>query len=64
MQQHNDQFGQRVHLDPKSSAGQALMHRSDDGWMSSCTSGVGWGVLMSGQRIGRPLYMEYAEDGN
>eukprot|EP00973_Karenia_brevis_P077418 10756296-Karenia_brevis.AAC.1 len=68
MQQHNGQFGQRVYLDPKSSAGQALMHSSEDGWLYSCSSGKEWGTPVSGKRIGRPVVdwqgMEYVDDGH
>eukprot|EP00973_Karenia_brevis_P083157 11530350-Karenia_brevis.AAC.1 len=63
MHMHNDQFGQRVHLDPRSSAGQKLMHSIADGWMSSCSSGQGWGTPINGQSIGR-AGLELADDGN
>eukprot|EP00973_Karenia_brevis_P005646 771395-Karenia_brevis.AAC.1 len=66
MQQHNGQFGQRVHLDPTTTDGRALMHSNEDGWMHSCTSKVGWGVPMSGKKWGRPPRphsdAEYDED--
>eukprot|EP00973_Karenia_brevis_P025365 3500378-Karenia_brevis.AAC.1 len=30
------------------------MHSSEDGWMHSCTSNVGWGLPIRGKRWGRP----------
>eukprot|EP00973_Karenia_brevis_P075833 10536067-Karenia_brevis.AAC.1 len=53
MHQHNGQFGQRVHVDPSTVDGRALMHSREDGWMHSCTSNVGWGVPISGKKGGR-----------
>eukprot|EP00973_Karenia_brevis_P047563 6601626-Karenia_brevis.AAC.1 len=49
MQKYNGQYGQRVHLDPRSPAGVAYMHNPQDGWMSSCYEGTGWGVPISAQ---------------
>eukprot|EP00973_Karenia_brevis_P078151 10853593-Karenia_brevis.AAC.1 len=61
MHVYNGQFGQRVHLDPRSSAGQQLMHSSGDGWAHSCSSGQRWGTPISGQSIGR-AGLELADD--
>eukprot|EP00973_Karenia_brevis_P058453 8141362-Karenia_brevis.AAC.1 len=32
MEKHNGQFGQRVHLGPKSASGRAYMHEMSGGW--------------------------------
>eukprot|EP00973_Karenia_brevis_P050727 7046949-Karenia_brevis.AAC.1 len=61
MQQHNGQFGQRVHLDPSTAAGRAHMPSNEDGGMSSCSSNVGWEVSISGKKWGRPRYQFDAE---
>eukprot|EP00973_Karenia_brevis_P037270 5137923-Karenia_brevis.AAC.1 len=39
-------FGQRVHLDPTSTAGKAFMRNPDGGWLESPESrgGYAWGV--------------------
>eukprot|EP00973_Karenia_brevis_P038524 5315917-Karenia_brevis.AAC.1 len=61
MQQHNGQVGQRVHLDPSTTDGRALMHSNEDGWLNSCTSNAGWGVPISGKKWGRPRLQFDAE---
>eukprot|EP00973_Karenia_brevis_P038049 5245790-Karenia_brevis.AAC.1 len=54
MQVHNGEFGQRVHLDPNSNDGKALMSNPEDGWLNSCHSNQDWGVPVSGKGWGRP----------
>eukprot|EP00973_Karenia_brevis_P024068 3319513-Karenia_brevis.AAC.1 len=61
MHQHNGQFGQRVHVDPNTVAGRSLMHSDEDGWMHSCTSNVGWGVPVSGKKLGKPPGPNFSE---
>eukprot|EP00973_Karenia_brevis_P047614 6608773-Karenia_brevis.AAC.1 len=60
MHQYDGQFGQRVHLDPKSPAGVAYMHDPKDGSMSRCFEGAGWRVPLGAQQLGGPV----ADDGN
>eukprot|EP00973_Karenia_brevis_P017542 2405916-Karenia_brevis.AAC.1 len=61
MQVHNGQFGQRVHLDPRSEEGKAHLSNPEDGWLNSCTSNLGWGVPITGKGWGRPRHVFSAE---
>eukprot|EP00973_Karenia_brevis_P085371 11847423-Karenia_brevis.AAC.1 len=49
MEQDNRQLGQRVHLDPESSAGKAYMHNESGGWKVGPADGAGWGSPTSSQ---------------